>query len=146
MKNLDDLKLPASDGKRITGSTKIKILRVVELIRSGYSKTRIVEELQKSEGVKARQAERYYQCAAEYLSPSENEQDELRLSVISTLQGLVEKSITEGDKQNALKSIDLLNKVGGLYNERVDLNVSGGLNFGFKFDTGGLEDGGEEDN
>lgn len=137
MANLDTLTLKDSSGieKKLSRKTKQRVLKVVELIRQGCSKTKILELLQTEEGIKEHQAQRLYRAGMDYLTPSDDEQDDLRASVISTLQDLIEESRKDKDRANAIKALQQLSKIGGLETQKIDINSD--IKINFNIDTEG---------
>lgn len=129
--NLDDIKLQDSSGteKKLSRKAKARVLKVADLIRQGYSKTKIVEKVSEEESISRTQAIRYYRAAMDYLTPTDEEQDDLRASVISTLQDLIEESRKDKDRANAIKALQQLSKIGGLETQKIDINSDIKINF-----------------
>lgn len=147
MKSIDDIRATCPNrGKegKAKPRTQQRVLTVVEMIRKGYSRTRVIEELNELEGLRPKQATRIYYLALDYLKPTEEEANALRTEILAMTRNFIEECIEDGDRQSALKAMDQYNKLNGLYLDKIDMNVSGALNFGFTFDTG-LENGGEEE-
>lgn len=146
MASLDDVRL-RNETKSTKPITKVRIKEVAELIRKGYTRTKCIEWIEEHEHLTHHQGKRIYSAAMKYLTPTEEEQSTFRMEILTTLRDIVSESLEKGEKGVAVKALDILNKMSGNYVERADVNVSGDLNFGFKFDTGVEdEDGEDEDN
>ena len=64
---------------------------------------------------------------------SQEEQEEVRRVWLERCESILQDAISTGDKQNALKALDLMGKSLGLYKESKDVNldVDGGISFDF---------------
>lgn len=129
-------------GKGPKHMTRQRLLRTVEFIRKGNSRTKVIEMLRADFGISDVQAKRVYKAAIEYLTPTEEEEKAIRLEVIETLREVISDGIAKGKMDSVVRSLDIINKMYGYYTENI--KVSADLNFGFRF--GGEEDESEENN
>lgn len=145
---LDDIKLRTSTGteKKLSAKSKKRILECAELVRNGYSRSKIIEHLtdENGENLGRCQAGEIYKATMQYLTPSEEEAAHLRTEIIETLREVISQGMKNGDKTATVKALDILNKMSGQYTEKIEAAVSGNMNFGFKFDIDSPEDS-EED-
>lgn len=145
--NLDDITLPGSQGteKKLSRKLKIRIVKVADWVRQGCSKTKIIEMLQTEENLGYQQAIRTYRATMDYLSPTEEEQDDIRASVVSALQDIVEEARKDKDRANAIKALQQLSKISGLETQRIDANVNGNVCVSFDFGELNTNDTEDED-
>ena len=64
---------------------------------------------------------------------TKEEQEEVRRVWLERCESILQDAITSGDKQNALKALDLMAKSLGLYKETKDINVDGDNTIHFEF-------------
>ena len=104
--------------------------------KKGYSREQTARELSRRWGINMTTARKYIKDAIDALV--ENYKDVGQKEMMSTYKERIEtilaEALEEGNKKVALQAIDMLNKMGGNYTERKDLNISGEqtINFGFK--------------
>ena len=64
---------------------------------------------------------------------SEEEQEEVRRVWLERCEAILQDAISTGDKQSALRALDLMGKTLGLYKETKDINVDGDNTIHFDF-------------
>ena len=104
--------------------------------KKGYSREQTARELHRRWEIGMPTARRYIKDAIAALV--ENYKDTSQKEMMDTYKERIEtilaEALEEKNKKVALQAIDMLNKMGGNYTERKDLNISGEqtINFGFK--------------
>lgn len=97
---------------------------VLDYIGQGLSKRRTMEELCERWEIGMDTARKYYDLALEELN-CDDVIESIRNKYIERLERMVEYCAEKGDMQNALKAQEQLNKIGGFYTERKQVEVSG---------------------
>lgn len=105
---------------------------IYNYIRQGLSRQRVIEEIANRWSVSMYTADKYYKEALESLV-IENDAvaDAARNLAIERLNKMTEDCIQQHRYDSALKALDLLNKINGLYTEKKEVEVTG-----LKFDFG----------
>lgn len=147
MKSIDDIKLPASNGteNKLRKTSKARILKVAEMIRNGYSRTKAIEAIMETEGLSFPQAARYWYAAVDYLTPTPEESAGMRAEIMETLREVIAQGMIKGDKTAVVKALDILNKMMGNYTEKIDATVNSEININFNIDTEPDNDDGTDD-
>lgn len=126
------------DGKRKWSDTEVLYRRQViyDYIRLGYSRGKIQEEIMNRWGCVKRSAQRYVKDALESLEEDNKEFVQKTRDVQrERIESLVSKAMEKNDFMAAVKALDLINKMDGLYNEKVALDIKAeGLKFNFGID------------
>jgi hypothetical protein len=126
------------DGKRKWSDTEVLYRRQViyDYIRLGYSRGKIQEEIMNRWGCVKRSAQRYVKDALESLEEDNKEFVQKTRDVQrERIESLVSKAMEKNDFMAAVKALDLINKMDGLYNEKVALDIKAeGLKFNFGVD------------
>ena len=106
---------------------------IIDLLGQGLSKTRIVEELMARWNIHNAVAYNYINDAYDYIAETYKEDTpKLRDIAISRLESLAEDALLNRDRASALKAYDQINKLQGLYEEKVktDNNLTITFDFG----------------
>lgn len=109
---------------------------IYDYIRLGYSRGKIQEEIMNRWGCVKRSAQRYVKDALESLEEDNKEFVQKTRDVQrERIESLVSKAMEKNDFMAAVKALDLINKMDGLYNEKVALDIKAeGLKFNFGVD------------
>ena len=112
-----------------TPETKKRIIQVLERIRKGQPKSKIVKWLKDEYDIYDQQAYKYIHDAYYYIENSNNIEDvdiqATKASQIERIESILENAIDKNDTKSALKALDMLNKINQLYVEKqeVDLKI-----------------------
>lgn len=120
-----------------TTETKTRIRQILDRIRKNWQKDEIVEWVRSEYGVSEITARRYYHDAQKILQdnlPDPELVDKIRNEQIARVTALARKAVENGDTKNALKALDMLNKIAGLYTEKQEVNITSDT-IRFEFDT-----------
>lgn len=105
---------------------------IIDLLGQGLSKTRIVEELMARWGVENSIAYRYVNDAYDYIAELyRDDSDKLKEIALSKLESLAEDAIASRDRTSALKAYDQINKLQGLYEEKLKTENKTSITFDF---------------
>lgn len=105
---------------------------IIDLLGQGLSKTRIVEELMARWGVENSIAYRYVNDAYDYIAELyRDDSDKLKEIALSKLESLAEDAIASRDRASALKAYDQINKLQGLYEEKLKTENKTSITFDF---------------
>lgn len=104
--------------------------------KKGYSREQTARELARRWDIGMSTARKYIKEAI--VSLVENYKDQGLKEMMETyrerIENILAKAIAEGKDKVALQAIDMLNKMGGIYTERKDLNINGEQTITFKFE------------
>ena len=106
---------------------------IFELIRKGYSRQRIQEELMSRWECVKRSAQRYVKDALEALE-EDNKDFIIKTRDIQRerIESVIEKAMNSNNFEAALKGLEQINKIDGLYNEKITANIKAeGIKFQF---------------
>lgn len=120
-----------------TTETKTRIRQILDRIRKNWQKDEIVEWVRSEYGVSEITASRYYHDAQKILQdnlPDPELVDKIRNEQIARVTAIARKAVENGDTKNALKALDMLNKIAGLYTEKQEVNITSDT-IRFEFDT-----------
>lgn len=109
-----------------TTETKTRIRQILDRIRKNWQKDEIVEWVKSEYGVSEITACRYYHDAQKILQdnlPDPELVDKIRNEQIARVTAIARKAVENGDTKNALKALDMLNKIAGLYTEKQEVDV-----------------------
>lgn len=105
---------------------KIRQGEIVKRIRKGWSHKKIIDWVQQtydlSYGYSWKLVSDTYSELAEQ---SDKLIDSARVVSMERIEEILEDALTSGDRKNALKALDLINKLNGLYNHKQEVNITG---------------------
>lgn len=105
---------------------------IIDLLGQGLSKTRIVEELMARWGIENSIAYKYINDAYDYIAELyKDDSDKLKEIALSKLESLAEDAIASRDRASALKAYDQINKLQGLYEEKLKTENKTSITFDF---------------
>lgn len=111
---------------------EIRNMVILEMVKKGYSRPLISLELQRRWNINKTTACRYIrECIDSLVEDNEEFIKEARDIAVNRLEGVMQSSLERGDRSNALKAMDMLNKINGLYTEKVE--VKGDAVIAFEF-------------
>ena len=105
---------------------------VFNKLKKGYKPKEIIEEVIDKYGLTENYANKFvYNCNKEFNDSLKDISDNAANYCIGTLQGIISDSLEEKDRSNALKAIDILQKITKLTDntQKVDLDIK------FDFDS-----------
>lgn len=116
---------------------KFRIARIVEKIRAGYSRAKLLDFVEKEMDLNYQQANRYIHDAYITLSDLADEIiDSAKGVQIERIEELLRQSLEAKDRATASKSLDMLNRIYALYVDKKELDVSvDNLRFSFGDDV-----------
>lgn len=129
-----------SNDLKIWNDEAIQIRRdiIIELLGKGLNHDKVVREMSNRWGVSRPTGYKYLKDACEYLSEGSEEYREYYAEVAqSRITAILEKCIEGNNNRLALASLDMLNRIQGLYKEKIEAEVKQDTTIEFKF-------GGEE--
>lgn len=107
---------------------------IIDLIGQGLSHFRIQQELMARWEISQTCAWNYIQDAIKFMGESNKEYYKEKTELmISRLEAIAEDALLNGDRKNALSAYDQLNKLCGLYVQKVDANVKDNVTISFDF-------------
>lgn len=109
---------------------------IYDYIRQGLSRQRIQAEIMNRWGCVLRSAQRYVKDALESLEEDNKEFVQKTRDVQrERIESLISKAMERNDFMSAVKALDLINKMDGLYNEKVAVDLKAeGIKFNFGVD------------
>lgn len=110
---------------------------VIELVcKKCYSKEACAQELSKRWGCSLSTAREYTKKGLQSLYDNYKEvgQKIVLDSYREKVERIANTALNSGDTKLALQAVDMLNKMGGAYTEKKDLNISGEATINFKFE------------
>lgn len=124
-------------GSKKTWDEKVVKLRhsvILGLIRRGYSRAQVVEELSDRWDISDNSIINYYNDALEYLGELSLGEDigKVKKKQIERLEAQMKACIDRGNYTNAARYNDMLNKINGLYTENQNINIDGEIKFDFE--------------
>lgn len=107
---------------------------VIEYLAQGLGHYRIAQELQNRWKVAYKTAAGYIKDAVEYMGTNIAEINEYNYEIaVQRLENILEDALANNNRKEALQSIDLLNKIQGLYVNKVEADVKADTTIEFKF-------------
>lgn len=110
-----------------TQETQRRKLEILEKVRKGKSKNKIIQETKDAYDLSDRQAGKLLRDALKDLQEATSEIDinDIKAEYIERIEQLFETAVSKNDMKSALKAQDMLNKMNQLYVEKqeVDVNV-----------------------
>ena len=108
---------------------------IFKKLRSGAVPKFLIEDVMEKYALGESQARRIvYDCNATLNTTVEEMAGEAADYVIRNLQKIAEDALEDGDRKNAIKSMELLAKITKITDDRPNITVN--ANFGFDFDGG----------
>lgn len=105
------------------------------ICKQGLSRTECARQMVSRWGIHLNTAYRYIQQAiASLCIDYEEKEEEYRQKHIERIESILQDAIDRGAQDTALKCLDQLAKINGIYNEKKDINLNNG-NITFKFGT-----------
>lgn len=126
----------ANKAGKLWDERTINIRRAVvyDLLGQGLSRVRIAQELMARWGVTEKPAYDYIKDALENLiSDNENFKDSVRESMMHRLESLAEDALAHNDRKSALSAYEQMNKLQGLYVNKVEADVKEDTTIRFEF-------------
>lgn len=103
---------------------KFRIAEVIKLITKGWSRTSILEHIQKLWDIKKSTANEYVKMAYEVLGEASDEVVENSRNIqLERLEDLLRNALESGDKASSLKALDMINRLHGLYIEKKEVKL-----------------------
>lgn len=97
----------------------------MNLCRMGKPKAEVVEALVNTFGYTANVASNmYHKASAELREKYDKYKDKIADENIKRVEAIIDESYNTGDMTNALKGVDILNKMGNVYVNKVDVNAN----------------------
>ena len=110
-----------------TQETQRRKTEILEKVRKGKSKNKIIQETSEAYDLSYRQASKLLRDALKDLQEATAEIDinDIKAEYIERIEQLFENAVSKNDMKSALKAQDMLNKMNQLYVEKqeVDVNV-----------------------
>lgn len=125
-----------SNDLKIWNDEAIQIRRdiIIELLGKGLNHDKVVREMSNRWGVSRPTGYKYLKDACEYLSEGSQELKEHYAEVAqSRITAILEKCIEGNNNRLALASLDMLNRIQGLYTTKVEAEVKQDTTIEFKF-------------
>lgn len=113
---------------------KLRHSVILGLIRKGYSRAQIIEELMDRWEVSDDSINNYYNAAIDYLGELCVGEDigKVKKKQIERLEAQMKACIDRGNYTNAARYNDMINKINGLYTENQNVNIDGEIKFDFE--------------
>lgn len=103
---------------------KFRIAEVIKMITKGWSRTSIIEHIQKLWDIKKSTANEYVKMAYDVLGEASDEVVENSRNIqLERLEDLLRDALESGDKANSLKALDMINRLHGLYIEKKEVKL-----------------------
>lgn len=101
----------------------------------GLSRERTAQQITNRWNISIKTARNYVKQAIEAFTSTYTEEDyeKQRQMWLARCEQILQDAIDTGDKQSALKALDLIGKSMGIYNEKKDVNVNGDIDIKFDF-------------
>jgi hypothetical protein len=101
----------------------------------GLSRERTAQQITNRWNISIKTARSYVKQAIEAFTSTYTEEDyeKQRQMWLARCEQILQDAIDTGDKQSALKALDLIGKSMGIYNEKKDVNVNGDIDIKFDF-------------
>lgn len=116
--------------------TQRRKVEILEKVRKGKSKNKILEWLKEAYDLSDRQAGKLLRDALKDLQEAVSDIDisDIKAEYIERIEQLYETAIEKNDIKSALKAQDMLNKMNQLYIEKQEVTVTNDV-IKFKFDS-----------
>lgn len=108
---------------------------VIDYLRQGLSKKRIAEELCLRWGCSMTSGMNYIKYALNYLSEINKDNvdiEQAKAVQLERAQGILESAVERGMYDSALRALDQINKLNGLYTDKAQIDLSGEIKFDFE--------------
>lgn len=119
-----------------TDEARRKIREVLKLIKKGWQKNDIYDYFREHYNIRQRQAYDYYHdalCLMEDNEPLEEFALQVRDEQIARITDIYKTALERNNFNAALKALDMLNRIGALYTDTQNLQVTGEM-IKFEFD------------
>lgn len=104
--------------------TKQRVQQVLELIRKGWSKSRIIDKIMKDWNLTKTPAWRYYHDAIVIISEKFDETvEDIKNIQLERIESILKSALESNDRRNALSAIDMINKLYALYVEKQEVKA-----------------------
>lgn len=118
-----------------TQETQRRKMEILEKVRKGKSKNKIIQETKDAYDLSDRQAGKLLRDALKDLQEATAEIDinDIKAEYIERIEQLFETAVSKNDMKSALKAQDMLNKMNQLYVEKQEVTVTNDVikfNFG----------------
>lgn len=110
---------------------EVKHHLILEEISKGTSFKDIISKFSDLWGVSRATVRGTLNEAIDYIRSDQTKENLISMN-IQRLDALIQDSMNDGDRKNAIKSIDTQNKMLGAYEEKVKLESDGEINFQFQ--------------
>lgn len=124
----------AQKGKVVWTEAELCLRRqvVTDLLCQGLSSTRVKQELMSRWNVSEESAYNYLRDAINSMA-SDNEvfMEKARDIMIHKLEGVAENALEHNDRKSALAAYEQLNKISGLYKDKIEADVKTEIKFDF---------------
>jgi ATP-dependent DNA ligase len=120
-----------------TPNVKYKINLIIEKIRQGWSKRRILDEFTKAWDMKEQQVMRYFHDAVVMIhNEFDNNAEIIRDISLERIEFILSKCMHSNDNKTALQCIDMINRLHSLYvdKQEVKANINSNV-IKFNFDS-----------
>lgn len=114
---------------------KLRVLYTLELIRKGYSNTKILDELYSKYNISHSTAYKYIHKAIKYIDDNKTDISNYIIAKQNErLEEVLKKAVEAKNFKSALMAIDLINKLNQLYKDKVEVTSTEPIviDFGFK--------------
>ena len=120
-----------------TPNVKYKINLIIEKIRQGWSKRRILDEFTVAWDMNEQQVMRYFNDAVVMIhNEFDNNAEAIRDISLERIESILSKCIDTHDNKTALQCIDMINRLHSLYVEKQEVKANINSNIiKFKFDS-----------
>lgn len=107
---------------------------IIEYLAQGLGHYRTAQELQNRWQVAYKTAAGYIKDAVEYMGTNIAEINQYNYEIaVQRLESILEDALADKNRKEALQTIDLLNKIQGLYVNKVEADVKADTTIEFKF-------------
>ena len=105
---------------------------VIDYIKQGLAKYRVVQELMKRWGLCKGSANTYFNDALNYLKEEIADVNKYNYEIaLSRLESIVEDSLSNNNRKDAMAAMDMINKIQGLYKEKIEVKEDKVIEFRF---------------
>lgn len=135
-KKVDALREDKSSSRWTPSEVLYRRQVIYDYIRQGMSRGKIQEEIMNRWDCVKRSAQRYVKDALESLEEDNKEfVEKTRAVQRERIESVINKAMESGDYKAAVKALDLINRMDGLYNESITAEIKAeGIKFNFGID------------
>lgn len=104
---------------------KARLNIIIEKIREGYSRKRLVEWVQENYGFSYKYSWDHVNEAYKMLADTNNEElvESTRAVQLERCEAILKEALEHGDRKSALKALDIINRMNSLYIEKKEVDV-----------------------